>query len=112
MEFIPFVYYFLAAAVVGYAGSTRKIGFVLGLVASLLLTPLLGLVLVAFSEKEQHRYLDEFNKGKKAEYRDDVASAKAHYLNALWHLENDYKQLNQTLAEAKTQVTVALKRVS
>jgi len=99
----------LFAILVGLVGSSRKIGFGMSLLWSLLLSPLVGLVIVLLSpsanEIEADRYKRYLELAKKAKYKGNVEKAIDHYQDALYHLENDYvtpnKQRSALIAQLK-----------
>ncbi|SHJ58652.1 hypothetical protein SAMN04487911_12612 [Arenibacter nanhaiticus] len=55
-----FIGWILCSFAIGYLGTTKKIGFVLALILSLLLSPIVGLIIVLLSKKKS-RYPFEKN---------------------------------------------------
>ncbi|NKI27136.1 hypothetical protein HCG49_11235 [Arenibacter sp. 6A1] len=47
-----FIGWILCSFVIGYLGTTKKIGFVFALILSLLLSPIVGLIIVLVSKKK------------------------------------------------------------
>ncbi|MCO5238286.1 MAG: hypothetical protein M9933_18675 [Chitinophagaceae bacterium] len=96
MEALYILIWIALSFLVGYIGQDRKIGFGLALMISLVLSPAVGLVVVLLSEKNSaNKNIHEFTKhlelAKKAEYKEQVPEAINHYMDTLYHLENDYQ---------------------
>lgn len=96
------------ALIVGLIGKDRKIGFGLAFLCSFLLSPFIGLIIALVSSKKgkkippTHRGHTEL--GKKAEFKGQTEEAINHFMDALYHLENDYKnQKMSPQAEKKRQ---------
>jgi hypothetical protein len=94
------------SAIVANFGKKRTIGFGTAFVVSLLLSPLVGLLFVLFSDerkdsKEAFKYLEHRELGKKAEYKGQFAEAIDHYMDSLYHLENDHKHLSRKSEEKR-----------
>ena len=78
---------------VGYFGKETKVGFAGGVIISLLLSPLIGLLVVLLSSnKEKHEFLAHKKKAEKLEYVGKTKEAILAYKEALFHLENDYSK--------------------
>ncbi len=95
------IIYFLVALVAAFLiaelGKTRKIGYWGAFFITLLLSPLLGLLFVGFSDretKETHRYQDSLEQAKREEFKGNIATAIDKYQDTLYYLKNDYPNLN------------------
>jgi hypothetical protein len=102
MELIIGAIWVVLAFTVAYIGDSRKIGFLWALIASILLSPLIGLILVLTSEKisnqsanSKHKFKEFHERAKREEYKGNIEQAISLYLDTLYHLENDYKNLPQ-----------------
>jgi hypothetical protein len=92
---------FLVAAI----GDKRKIGFGWTLFWSLLFSPLVGLIIAfTYDKKDSKLRQDSFAQqkfeyylelGKKAEYKSNYDVAIDNYMDALYHLDNDYEDLSE-----------------
>lgn len=96
---IIFIAWICFALLVGALGKDRKIGFGSAFILSIVLSPLIGLVIVLFSSKrkpdsELHRYKIHLENAKKYEFKGDNQAAINSYMDALYHLENDYSKIN------------------
>ncbi|WKK81095.1 hypothetical protein [Marivirga arenosa] len=107
----------ILALLVGAIGSNRKIGFGMALLWSILLSPLVGLIITLFSESEsKSKKIPNYKKhkelGAKAEYKNENEKAIDHYMDALYHLENDYKnkKISKTQNEKRLQHIEELKK--
>ena len=95
------------ALLVGVVGKKRQIGFGGAFFLALLLSPIIGLVIALLSKikkdiKEEHKFLAYKELAKKAEFKGQIDQAIDHYMDCLYHLENDYKNLrNKKLEEGK-----------
>lgn len=100
---IEVIIYIVIAVLIANLGSKRKIGYWWSLVAVLLLTPILGLVIVLFSEKttttETTKYKTKFRQyvaeAEKAIYKEDNKLALDKYYDAAYELENSYPNLKK-----------------
>ena len=95
------------ALLVGVVGKNRKIGFGLAFILAIILSPIIGLVIALLSKtkkdiKEEHKFLEYKELAKKAEFKGQIDQAIDHYMDSLYHLENDYKNLtNKKLEEGR-----------
>jgi hypothetical protein len=92
-------FWLLFALLVGALGKNKNIGFGGAFFLSILLSPLIGLIITLLSDKkkdvnEEHKFLAYKELAKKAEFKGQVDQAIDHYMDSLYHLENDYKNLN------------------
>ena len=96
---ILIIYFFItiiAAFLIAELGKTRKIGYWSAFFITLLLSPLLGLLFVGFSDretKESHRYKDSMEQAKKEEFKGNISIAIDKYQDTLYYLKNDYPNL-------------------
>ncbi len=101
------LFWFILALTVGFIGKNRKIGFGMAFLWSLILSPFIGLIIVLLSKAcnsydENNKYNFYLEEGKKFEYKKNINAAIDSYMDALYHLENDYKKL-QANDESKRQ---------
>lgn len=82
--------------VIASFGSDRKIGWAGAFFVSLILSPLIGLIVVAISSKKSTnlKWKTFAESAKKAEYKGEVNEAISLYKDAMFHLENDYTNLS------------------
>jgi len=91
---------------IGSVGSKRKIGWAGAFFISLLLSPLIGLIVVAFSDKNsatKHKWKEYAESAKKSEFKGEISDAISNYMDAIYHLENDYKNLSQKSEETRSE---------
>ena len=102
-------FWLVFAILVGVLGSNRKIGFGWAFFWSVVFSPLIGLFIVLFSDnnstKSSHKYKDHLELGERAVFKGQFVKAVDHYMDSLYHLENDYKKvkLNKQLEEKRQQ---------
>ena len=94
------------ALLVGVVGKNRKIGFAGAFLLAILLSPIIGLVIALLSKpkkdiNEEHKFLAYKELAKKAEFKGQIDQAIDHYMDALYHLENDYNHLPKKLEEGR-----------
>lgn len=73
------------------------------------------MVLVSDGNKKTPKYLELKELGGRAEYRKDFKEAVKHYMDSLYHLENDYKnrKLYKVLEEKRqSEITEINSRIS
>ena len=104
-----YIFWFCLAILVGVLGKERKIGFGMAFFWSLLLSPLIGLVITLLSDtkksdKEIHKYKSYYEKAKKEEFKENYNLAIDNYKEALYHLKNDYKNMNKKLEDSRQDV--------
>jgi len=116
MDFIVyFIVWIIFALIVASVGEKRKIGFAMALLLSLLLSPLIGFIIVLSSDKisistEIHKFQTHIELGKKAEYKGQFHEAINHYMDTLYHLENDYINLPKNENENRLKQIDSLKQ--
>lgn len=98
------------ALLVGVLGKDRNIGSGYAFLWAILLSPIIGLVIVLNSDKkknvnEQHVFKQHLENAKKAVFKGQTGAAIDSYMEALYHLENDYKRLD-TKSDKKRQEIV------
>ena len=91
----------LFSVLIGLLGQNRKIGFWGAFLFSLILSPIIGLLITIFSnsaqsESEKHVFKKYIEKAAKAKNKEDYKSAHDNYLDAIYHLEHDYKAPNKS----------------
>jgi len=96
-----FVIWIVLAVLVGLVGKGRKIGFGWTFFWALLLSPLIGLIIALVSDKKNNNPASPNHKihrelGEKAEFKGQFKEAVDHYMDSLYHLENDYKDTKNT----------------
>ena len=111
-----FIVWILFSVLIGLIGKGKKIGFGLSFLWSILLSPLIGLIIVLVSDNKNangkppthmlHREL-----GEKAEYKGYFKDARDHYMDSLYHLENDYKsrKLTKFVAQKRQKLIIQIK---
>ncbi len=107
MEYV--IFWICCAILVGIVGKERKIGFVMAFFWSIILSPLIGLVITLLSDKIKkdenlHKYKLYYEKAKKEEFKENYDLAIDNYKEALYHLKNDYKNLNEKLEASRQEV--------
>jgi hypothetical protein len=91
----------LFSILIGLLGQNRKIGFWGAFLFSFLLSPIIGLLITivsdsAQSESEKHVFKKYIERAAKAKNKEDYKSAHDNYLDAIYHLEHDYKAPNKS----------------
>ena len=90
-----FILWITFSIIVGLLGKDRKIGFGLAVFWSLILSPLIGLIIVLLSNKNVPGATPKFKEyremGEKAELKGKFDEALEHFMDSLYHLQNDYK---------------------
>lgn len=112
---IYFFVWIIFALIVASMGEKRKIGFAMALLLSILLSPLIGFIIVLSSDKismstEIHKFQTHLELGKKAEYKGQFHETINHYMDALYHLENDYINLSKSENENRMKQIYSLKQ--
>lgn len=109
------LFWIISAIIVALVGDSRKIGFGLSLILSIVLSPIIGLIITLFSPakesgiKQNHKFKEFQELGKRAEYKEEFSAAISHYKDALFHLENDYKNLKGKFEEDRINLINFLK---
>ena len=101
------IFWIVVSLIIATFGSEKKIGYWGVFWWSVLLSPIVGIIIAMLSpsiiEKniEQHKWKGFVEKGKKAEYKEQYKEAIDFYMDALYHLENDYGGLNDKLDNSR-----------
>jgi hypothetical protein len=101
------IFWIVVSLIIATFGSEKKIGYWGVFWWSVLLSPIVGIIVAMLSpsiiEKniEQHKWKGFVEKGKKAEYKEQYKEAIDFYMDALYHLENDYGGLNNKLDNSR-----------
>lgn len=103
------IFWIILSLIVATFGSDKKIGYWGVFWCSLLLSPIVGIIVLILSpsikekqtEFEIHKWKGFVEKGKKAEYKEQYKEAIDFYMDALYHLENDYGGLNDKLDNSR-----------
>lgn len=106
MEVLVFLWVVIAI-VLGGLGTSRTVGFWGVFLASLFLSPLVGVIILVTSKKKVkkvHRYQSSLEKAKIAEFKKNIEAAIDEYMNALYYLENDYKHITQNKSDNKSRL--------
>ena len=95
----------LFSILIGFLGKKKNIGFGGAFFLSILLSPLIGLIIALSSKekkdiKEEYKFLEYLELAKKEDFKGQYEKAIDHYMDALYHLENDYKNLKNQKLEA------------
>ncbi|MEI6049420.1 MAG: hypothetical protein WCS03_11020 [Bacteroidota bacterium] len=106
MEAIAVILYLVFSYWIGVLGRKRRIGFGLAFLLSLFLSPIIGLIIVLFSKEkiefnESHKFFVYRELAKKAEFKGQIDQAIDNNMDSLYHLENDYQNLDQNLEESR-----------
>ena len=92
------IFWLLLSFCVGIVGNEKKIGYWGVVLCSILLSPIVGLIIGLLSPpqtvKEIHKYKIHIELGKKSEYKGELKDSINHYMDGLFHLENDYKHFS------------------
>ena len=100
---------------VSLLGRNKKVGFWGAFLWSFFLSPIVGAIVASLSptsiqtEYEIHKWKEFVEKGKKAEYKEQFKEAIDFYMDALYHLENDYSNLNEKLNNSRMNLVVTYK---
>ncbi len=124
-----FIFYILFwivfSFVVGSIGDKRKIGFFWSFFVALIFSPIIGLIIALISDKkmyntnntnnQKHSFEEYLEKGKKSEYKGNYETAIDNYMDALYHLDNDYDELDDNdkieIEEIKTEIKCRIKNI-
>ena len=94
-----FLLWVLFSILVGAFGKSRDYGFWSAFLFSLLLSPLIGLIIVLLSDrptpKREHKWEIFDEEAKRAEFKGEFKLALDKYLDSLYHLKNDYSDLEK-----------------
>ena len=110
MEEIIYTYFLIwvfISLLVSLLGRDKKVGFWGTFMWSFFLSPIVGAIIASLSpttiqtEYEIHKWKGFVDKGKKAEYKEQYKEAIDFYMDALYHLENDYGGLNDKLDDSR-----------
>ena len=95
-----FIIWIILAVLVALLGEKRKLGFGWSLFWSILLSPVIGLIIVLLSDEKgkglKFKYKEFHEQGEKNEFKGNYKEAISNYMDALYHLENDYKNSRMT----------------
>jgi hypothetical protein len=95
--FLLYVLFSIGAAfLIAEFGKKRIIGYWGAFTMAILLSPLLALLVTAFSDKkvdQVHRYKEPYEQAKREEFKGNIAIAIDKYQDALYYLLNDYPNL-------------------
>lgn len=89
-------------------GSKKEMAFHTFFV-SLILSPLVGFIYVLVSKAPHKAYKEYLDKAKRELYKENYNQAIDDYKNALYHLENDYKNLWGKGAKDRDNLILTLK---
>ena len=110
MEEIIYTYFLIwvfISLLVSLLGRDKKVGFWGTFMWSFFLSPIVGAIIASLSpttiqtEYEIHKWKGFVDKGKKAEYKEQYKEEIDFYMDALYHLENDYGGLNDKLDDSR-----------
>jgi hypothetical protein len=110
MEEVIYTYFLIwifVCLLVSLLGRDKKVGFWGTFMWSFFLSPIVGAIIASLSptaiqtEYEIHKWKGFVDKGKKAEYKEQYKEAIDFYMDALYHLENDYGGLNDKLDNSR-----------
>ena len=103
------VFWILLSFGVGIVGNGKKVGYWGVFWWSVLLSPIVGLIVGLVSpqqlESEVHKFKSHIELGKISEYKGEIKESINHYMDGLYHLENDYKNVsNKKWNESRSQL--------
>lgn len=103
------IFWILLSFGVGIVGNGKKVGYWGVFWWSVLLSPIVGLIVGLVSpqqlESEVHKFKTHIELGKKSEYKGEIKESINHYMDGLYHLENDYKNVsNKKWNESRSQL--------
>ena len=103
------IFWILLSFGVGIVGNGKKVGYWGVFWWSVLLSPIVGLIVGLVSpqqlESEVHKFTTHIELGKKSEYKGEIKESINHYMDGLYHLENDYKNVsNKKWNESRSQL--------
>lgn len=109
-----FILWIGMSLLVGVVGKDRNIGFGMAFFWALLLSPIIGIVIALLSDKRQnsvnlHKYKFYLEEAKKAEFKGTVEIAIDNYMDALYHLENDYKVLSKGGEKKRQEIIIEIR---
>jgi hypothetical protein len=95
------IFWIFFSGLIGLVGQNRRIGFWGAFLFSILLSPVIGLIITLLSdnaknEKEKHVFKKYVELAEKAKNREDFKTAIDNYLDAIYHLEHDYKGIDKS----------------
>lgn len=110
-----YIIWIILAILVGILGKDRKIGFGLSFFLSIILSPLIGLIIVLISDKskkviKKQKYKEFKELAEKEEYKENYKKAIDLYMDALYHLEHDYKSVSGKSDEKRIVLVDTLKQ--
>jgi len=97
-----FIIWVILAFLVALVGKNKEIGYWLTFTVSLFLSPVIALIIAALSRNlnsnqdskyGKHRFKSKLDEAKKAEYKGHTKIAIDLYMDTLYYLENDYKNM-------------------
>lgn len=103
------IFWILLSFGVGIVGNGKKVGYWGVFWWSVLLSPIVGLIVGLVSpqqlESEVHKFKSHIELGKISEYKGEIKESINHYMDGLYHLENDYKNVsNKKWNESRSQL--------
>ena len=107
-----FIAWIILALIMGFVSSNMDRGFWFGFFLSLLLSPVIAIIIILVtkpdtkSPEKQHKYMGFKEEADREFFKSNHEKALDLYLNALFHLENDYPKLG------KKEEALRLKRVN
>jgi hypothetical protein len=102
-----FIIWVFISLLVSLLGRDKKVGFWGTFMWSFFLSPIVGAIIASLSpttiqtEYEIHKWKGFVEKGNRAEYKEQYKEAIDFYMDALYHLENDYGGLNDKLDNSR-----------
>ena len=97
--FIAYIFIsILISLIIAEKGAKKKIGYTSALLLSILLSPIIGYLIVINSSDLKpvvHRYKSAMEDAKKEEFKGNISGAIDKYKDAIFYLNNDYKNSNK-----------------
>lgn len=104
MTFFVIIFWLILCFVVGSLGSNKNIGSTAAFFIALFLSPLIGFIVVLASSDKKNvptKWKIEYELAKKAEFKGQTEVAIDKYMDTIYHLTNDYKNLSSTQNEKR-----------
>jgi len=113
MTFFIIIFWLILCFVVGSLGSNKNIGSTAAFLIALFLSPLIGFIVVLAStdkKKVSVKWKVEYELAKKAEFKGQTEVAIDKYMDTIYHLTYDYKNLSSTQDKKRQNKISEIKR--
>ena len=109
----------VTAFLVAYLGKEKEIGYWSTFTISLLLSPIVAIIVAILSKQilvgssndanGKHRFKTKLDEAKKAEYKGQIEASIDLYMDTLYYLENDYKNMKGEFEMKRLDLIIELK---